>query len=111
MHNDFYTFWRRAQYIRRQCSAFREKDINLFVHRYLTSRNRGAHSTPLGVINRIRYNQKLRYGCATVIAQNAYMPGARVRPAFVSPHSYICIVYEEIDDHTLYPITAFEIGE
>ena len=35
MHNDFYTFCRRAQYIRRQCSAFREKDINLFVHRYL----------------------------------------------------------------------------
>jgi hypothetical protein len=35
MHNDFYAFWHRAQYIRRQCLASREKDINLFLHRYL----------------------------------------------------------------------------
>jgi uncharacterized DUF497 family protein len=24
---------------------------------------------------------------------------------------YICVVYEEIDEHTLYPVTAFEIEE
>lgn len=24
---------------------------------------------------------------------------------------YICVVYEQIDDHTLYPVTAFEIED
>jgi uncharacterized DUF497 family protein len=24
---------------------------------------------------------------------------------------YICVVYEEIDEHTLYPVTAFEVED
>ncbi len=35
VHNHFYISWRRVRYIRRQYSASREKDINLFLHQYL----------------------------------------------------------------------------
>jgi len=28
---------------------------------------------------------------------------------YASDGRYICVVYEEIDEHTLYPVTAFEV--
>jgi hypothetical protein len=37
--------------------------------------------------------------------------GRPIAFGFVPDGRYICVVYEVVDEFTLYPVTAFEIGE
>ena len=99
MHNDFYTFWRRAQYIRRQCSAFREKDINLFVHRYLL-----AKSPPTSARGPKSYSKRIKDLMDPLGRTNKYaMPSTSVvsplsalaKPWFSPAYPRLCNVKSE----------------
>ena len=37
--------------------------------------------------------------------------GRRIAFGYIPDGRYICVVYEEIDEHTLYPVTAFVIED
>ncbi len=37
--------------------------------------------------------------------------GRPIAFGYTTDRRYICVVYEQIDEHTLYPVTAFEIED
>jgi hypothetical protein len=37
--------------------------------------------------------------------------GRPIAFGYTSDGRYICVVYEEVDEHTLYPVTAFEVED